>query len=47
MDMFSSMIDKMMGEMSQENKEALMGRMMEKFFAGMTIDDKKKLMLEI
>ena len=45
MDMFSSMIDKIMGEMSQANKEALMDRVMDKFFAGMTVDDKKKLML--
>jgi hypothetical protein len=36
-----------MGRMSAQEKEAMMGAMMEKFFASMSADDKKAMMAEI
>jgi hypothetical protein len=37
----------MMGRMSAQEKEAMMGAMMEKFFASMSAGDKKAMMAEI
>ncbi len=42
--MMDRMMEFMMGRMS---KEEMMGRMMDKFFADMTVDDKKKMMAEM
>ncbi len=41
--MMDKMMEFMMGRMSKEDKEETMGKMMDKFFADMTIEDKKKM----
>lgn len=47
MSIMDKMMGMMMGRMSKEDKEAMMGGMMDKFFADMTADDKSKLMAEM
>jgi predicted GTPase len=37
----------MMGRMSKEEKEEMMGKMIDKFFSDMTVDDRKKMMAEM
>ena len=42
-----NMMDKMMGNMSSEDKQEMMDKMMENFFGGMTSDEKKEMMKNI
>jgi len=41
--MMDKMMEFMMGRMSKEEKQEMMGKMTEKFFADMRMDDKKKM----